>query len=172
MRKLIRKTPKERTSEEVIRDMRYAFDILISQVDKLQNNKMMAITITHTIAKHECDLKHLLTNKLFNTIHKDYKMTNEHINYLFVIEYPEVITKGDYLPTNCGIHTHIVVNTSIPKETIEFYINQSTKGDVYIEYITKRSDRDNFVNYMIKQGKRNYLTDKNYNYKIDMICPS
>ena len=170
MKKLIKKTKKERNSQEIVKDMIYAFDVLISQVDKLKNNRMYAITITHTIAKHESDLCHLITNRLFNTIHRDYKKTEEHLNYLFVIEYPEVITKGDYLPTNCGVHTHIAVNTSITKETIEYYINQSTKGDVYIEDITKRNDRDNFVNYMIKQGKRNYLTDKNYNYKIDVIC--
>jgi hypothetical protein len=170
MKKLIKKITKERTSQEVIKDMIYAFDVLLSQVDKLKNNKMLAITITHTIAKHESDLRHLITNKLFNTIHQDYKNTKEHINYLFVIEYPEVITKGEYLPTNCGIHTHIVVNTSLPKEIIEYYINKSTKGDVFIEDITKRNDRENLINYMIKQGKMNYLTDINYNYKIDLIC--
>lgn len=166
MRKLIKKINKERTSQEVIMDMIYAFDVLLSQVDKLKNNKMLAITITHTIAKHEKDLRHLITNKLFNTIHQDYKNSNEHINYLFVIEYPEVVSKGNYLPTDCGIHTHIVINTSIPDENIIFYINQSLKGDVYIENITKRDDRNNYINYMIKQGKKNLLTNDNYNYKI------
>jgi hypothetical protein len=168
MRKLIKKTTKERTSQEVIKDMIYAFDVLLSQVDKLKNNKMLAITITHTIAKHESDLRHLLTNKLFNTIYQDYKNTNEHINYLFVIEYPEVVSKGHYLPTDCGIHTHIVLNTSIHSENIKFYINQSLKGDVYIEDITKRDDRNNYINYMIKQGKKNLLTNDNYNYKITL----
>lgn len=170
MKKLIKKTPKFRNSKEVMEDMRYAFDVLISQVDKLQNNKMLSITITHTRAKHEKDLRHILTNGLFNTIHKDYKKSVEHINYLYVIEFPEVVSKGEYLPTNIGIHTHIVINTSIKKETIEYYINNSTEGDVYIEDITKRLDRNNYINYMIKQGKTNILTDDNYNYKIDLIC--
>jgi hypothetical protein len=170
MKKLIKKIPKNRNSKEVMEDMRYAFDVLISQVNKLQNNKMLSITITHTIAKHEKDLRHILTNGLFNTIHKDYKNSVEHINFLYVIEFPEVVSKGEYLPTNIGIHTHMVVNTSIKKETIEYYINNSTKGDVYIEDITKRLDRDNYINYMIKQGKTNILTDDNYNYKIDLIC--
>jgi hypothetical protein len=168
MNKLVKKIPKERTSKEVIIDMVYAFDVLLSQVDKLRNNKMLAITITHTIAKHETDLKHILTNKLFNSIHQDYKKSKEHINYLFVIEYPEVISKGHYLPSNCGIHTHIVVNTSLPIETLKFYINQSTRGDVYIEDITDRDDRNNYINYLIKQGKRNLLTNDNYNYKITL----
>jgi hypothetical protein len=170
MKKLIKKISKPRTSIEVMEDMIFAYDILSGQVNKLENNRMLAITITHTIARHEKDLRHILTNKLFNRIHNDYKNSFNHINYLFVIEYPEVVSKGNYLPTNVGIHTHIIVNTSIPEETIKYYINNSTKGDVHIDDITNRKDRDNYINYMIKQGKTNYLTDNNYNYKIDLIC--
>lgn len=170
MNKLIKKISKYRTSNDVMNDMTYAFDLLTRQSDTIKNNKMLSITITDTIAKHEKDLQHLLTNKLFNRIHRDYKHTTEHINYLFVIEYPEVVSKGQYLPTKIDTHTHIVVNTSIPKEIIEYYINYSTKGNVYIEDITKRLDRNNYINYLIKQGNNNLLTDDNYNYKIDIIC--
>ncbi len=145
-------------------DIIYSFNLLTKQNDNNKNIKMLSITITDTIAKHLKDLRHLLTNSLFNTIHKEYKKTNEIMNYLFIIEYPEIVSKGIKIPSTCNVHSHIVLNTTLPKEVIEYYIQSSIKGDIYIEEITKRNDRNNYVNYLLKQI--NLFTDDNYNYKI------
>jgi hypothetical protein len=125
---------------------------------------MLSITITDTVAKHLTDLRHLITNSLFNTINKKYNKTNEIVNYLFVIEYPESVSKGKIIPSNCNVHSHIILNTTLSKEVIKDYIQQSTKGDIYIEDITKRNDRNNYVNYLVKQIQ--VFTNENYNYKI------
>jgi len=167
--KLIKKTNRHRTSTEVISDLLHSYDILINQkrFPKRKNN-VYAITITHTNTKHEKDFHFTLKNKLFNRIHKRYSDTNEHINYLFVIEYSGVISRGKYLPTKCDIHTHIVVTTSLPYEIIKGYIDKAIIGDTYMEDITLRDDRFNYINYLTKQGKTNLLTNDNYNYKITL----
>jgi hypothetical protein len=167
--KLIKKTNKERTTPEVIEDMKYAYETLINQKRFPTNqNQTLSITITDLKCGHEKDLKFQLTNLLFNTIHKEYRMSLEHLNYFFVIEYSEVISKGNYIPTKWDIHTHIVVNTSIPQQTIEYYINNTfRKSDIYIENITQRDDKANYINYLTKQGlENNILSDDSYNYKI------
>jgi hypothetical protein len=163
---ILKKDNTNKTSSEISNDIINAFTTLIKQNDREKSIKMLSITITDTIAKHNKDLRHLLTNSLFNSIHKDYKNTLEVINYLFVIEYPEIISKGKLLPNNCNVHSHIVLNTTLSKDVIEYYIQQSTKGDVYIEDISKRKDRNNYVNYLVKQS--NLFTNDNYNYKITM----
>jgi hypothetical protein len=163
---IIKKDNSNKTSSEISNDIINAFTKLVKQKDSEKSIKMLSITITDTIAKHNKDLRHLLTNSLFNSIHKDYKNTIEVINYLFVIEYPEIISKGKLLPNNCNVHSHIILNTTLSKDVIEYYIQQSTKGDIYIEDISNRNDRDNYVNYLIKQS--NLFTNDNYNYKITM----
>jgi hypothetical protein len=161
---LIKKNNEVKTSSIICNDIRYSFNLLSKQIDENKIIKMLSITITDTVAKHLTDLRHLITNSLFNTINKEYKKTNEIVNYLFVIEYPEAVSKGEIVPSNCKVHSHIVLNTTLSKETIEYYIQQSTKGEVYIEDITKRNDRNNYVNYLVKQSK--LFTNDNYNYKI------
>ena len=167
--KYISKSKDPKTTQMVMNDMKYAFDILIHQKRFLtSNNTFYAITITHTLAKHEKDLNFILNNNLFNKINSEYRHSKEHLNYLYVIEYPEKVSKGIELPDNSNIHTHIVINTSIPLKTIEYYIqNAFRKLNLYVENITKRNDKENYINYLIKQGKENnYLTNDSYNYKI------
>ena len=163
---LIKKDNKVKTSSIICSDIRYSFNLLSKQIDENKIVKMLSITITDTIAKHLTDLRHLLTNSLFNTINTEHKKTNEIVNYLFVIEYPEAVSKGKIVPSNCNVHSHIILNTSLSKEVIKDYIQQSTKGDIYIEDITKRNDRNNYVNYLVKQIE--LFTNENYNYKIKL----
>jgi hypothetical protein len=171
--KLIKKTKQYSDKNEIERDLRYAFNKLINQEKfEVDYNRTLSLTITHTNSKHLSDLRFTLTNLLFNRIHKDYKHTREHFNYLYVIEYSEVISKGQYIPTKCEIHTHVVINTSIPTETIEYYSNNifhsgsNTILDevVKIEDITKRTDKHNYIEYLLKQ--KHLFTSDNYNYKI------
>ena len=171
--KLIKKTILHNNTEDIERDLRFAFNKLIYQEKFPVNyNRTLSITITHTNSKHLKDLRYTLTNLLFNKIHKDYQNTLEHINYLYVIEYSEVVSKGNFVPNRCDIHTHIVVNTSIPQETIEYYSNNLFSSDrdnlmnevVRIEDITKRTDKYDYINYLLKQ--KHIFTTDNYNYKI------
>lgn len=160
--KLIKKKNAPKTIEMVVSDMEYSFHKIISQ-----NHPVLSITITNTQSKSEKDLNFKLTNKLFNSLHKDYKHTFEAINYLFVIEYPTKVSQGIEIPDNCDVHTHIVLGTTLPQNVIESYI-QSTflNPDIYIEDITKRNDKIFYINYLTKQ--RNYLTNEIYNYKIQI----
>lgn len=64
--KYISKSKDPKTTQMVMNDMKYAFDILIHQKRFLtSNNTFYAITITHTLAKHEKDLNFILNNNLF-----------------------------------------------------------------------------------------------------------
>ena len=121
--KLYKKTRGTKTTEFVINDIKEACGYLVTQKNfALCRNSIFAITITNTDCKHERDLNHVITNRLFNRIKNDYKHSKEHTNYVFVIEYPEVISIGNYLPTNCKVHSHIVLNTSLTEEKIMEYI--------------------------------------------------
>ena len=161
-----------KTTSVAIADIKNACDYLVSQKDfTTGRNTILSITLTDTGCKHEKDLNHVITTRLFNTIKNDYRNSKEHTNYIFVIEYPEVISKGKHIPSNCKFHTHIVVNTSLAQSVIEDYIVKAFSPNVYkhIEDITNRNDRFNHSGYLIKQGAINYiLSDDSYNYKISI----
>ncbi len=140
----------------------YGFQKILSQ-----NHPIYSITISNTQIKTSEELRFNLTNKLFNRLHKDYKNTYEVINYLFVIEYPEKVSRGNLLPDNCEVHSHIVVATTLLPQQIEYYIQTTFKNPgIHVERIDNRTDKENFVNYLIKQ--EHLLTDDNYNYKINI----
>ncbi len=157
---LLKKKNNPKTTQMIANDIRYSFQKLTSQ-----NNPILSITINNTDCKTAEELRFNLTNRLFNKIHKDYKQTPEIINYLFVIEYPTKVSMGNLIPESCIPHTHIILETTLPKNIIEYYIQSTFRNvDVYIENITKRDDKLNYANYLIKQI--HILTDDNYNYKI------
>ncbi len=173
--KLFKKQKGYKTTEFVINDIKQAVSYLVSQrFPPSVTNSIYAITITNTGCKHQKDLNHIITNKLFNTIKNDYKTSKEHTNYVFVIEYPEVITRGNYLPTNCKVHSHLVVNTSLDEKIIMSYLKQAFPKikdiDMLIENITDRNDKEQYKNYLVKQGINNrILCDSSYNYKITLF---
>lgn len=157
---LLKKKNTPKTAKMIADDIRYSFNKLTSK-----NNPILSITISNTNCKTAQELRFNLTNRLFNKVHKDYKQTPEIINYLFVIEYPTKVSMGNLIPETCIPHTHIILETTIPEITIEYYIQTTFRNcDIYIENITKRDDKNNYPNYLIKQI--NLLTDANYNYKI------
>jgi hypothetical protein len=159
---LLKKKNNLKTAQMIANDIRYSFQKLTSQ-----NNPILSITINNTDCKTAEELRFNLTNRLFNKIHKDYKKTPEIINYLFVIEYPTKVSMGNLIPESCIPHTHIILETTLPKNIIEYYIQSTFRNvDVYIENITKRDDKLNYANYLTKQI--NILTDDNYNYKINI----
>jgi len=170
--KLYKKSRESKATELVINDIQDAFCYLIQQKNfATDRNSILSITITNTGCKHEKDLNHVITNRLFNTIKNDYKDTMEHTNYLFVIEYPELVSIGKHLPTNCEVHSHIVINTSLTEENIMKYLRQTFSSSVNIamEDITMRNDKEKYRGYMVKQGRKNYfLSNNSYNYKINV----
>jgi hypothetical protein len=158
---LLKKKNNPKTAQMIADDIRYSFQKLTSQ-----NNPILSITISNTDYKTAEELRFNLTNRLFNKIHKDYKQTPEIINYLFVIEYPTKVSMGNLIPESCIPHTHIILETTLPENLIEYYIQSTFRNvNIYIENITKRDDKINYVNYLIKQI--NILTNDNYNYKIN-----
>jgi hypothetical protein len=158
---ILNKKKSIKTTQMIANDIVYSFNKLTSQ-----NNPILSITINNTNCKTAKELRFNLTNRLFNKIHRDYKQ--ETINYLFVIEYPTIISMGNFIPNSCKPHTHIILETTLPIEVINKYIitifEISNKEDVYIEDITNRDDKKNYINYLTKQLK--YFTDDSYNYKI------
>lgn len=157
---ILKKKNTPKTTQMVVDDITYSFHKLTHQ-----NNPILSITINDTDCKTKEELRFLLTNKFFNKIHKDYNRTFEILNYLFVIEYPTKVSMGNEIPDNCDVHTHIILETTIPAKQIEYYIQTTFRNpDIYIEDITKRNDKLNYIDYLTKQ--RDYLTDDSYNYKI------
>lgn len=141
-------------------DIRYGFNKIIAQ-----NQNIYHLTISKTKIYSPETLRFILTNKLFNSIHKFYKNSFVKLDYLFVIEYPEKVSIGNYIPNNCEVHSHIVISTTLLPAQIEFYIQQSFRTpDIHFEKINSRNDKYNLVNYFLKQKK--LFTDDNYNYKI------
>jgi hypothetical protein len=125
-------------------------------------------------------LNFTLTNKLFNTIWKDYQKSLEIVNYLFVIEYPGAITKTykNYkaaqieleLLQECEVHCHIVMNTTLSQEVIESYIYSTfNEPNIKTIEITNNPKRENLINYFKKQQ---FLCDDSYNYKFTLTQPS
>jgi hypothetical protein len=142
-------------------DIRYGFNKIMSQNERIYH---FTISDTHICSVEE--LRFILTNKIFNSIHKDYKNSFETLNYLFVIEYPEKVSRGNFIPDSCEVHTHIVLSTSLSPEQVNFYIKTTLKKyDVFYERIDNRNDKYNLINYLLKQ--KELFTDSNYNYKIN-----
>ena len=117
MRKPIKHISKDKlykTTDMAVKELIRIYEIWLSQKQYPTSvNKTYHITVGETNAKHESDLHFILTNNLFNRINREIRNTLDHLNYIFVIEYPEVISQGLLLPTNCNVHAHIVLNTSI-----------------------------------------------------------
>ena len=147
-------------------DIVYGFNKLMAK-----NNPIYHITITNLNIKRPEELKFQLTNKFFNKMFRYYKYSFEVINYLFVIEYPEKVSRGNMMVDNCEVHTHIVFETTLSIDTIIFFIETTFMSKVKnwynIERIDRRNDKLDLKNYLIKQI--NLFTDDNYNYKITDI---
>lgn len=172
---IIKKNKGFKTTQMIEDDIRYSFHKILSQ-----NHPIYSITISNTLIKSSEELRFSLTNKLFNRIHKDsltnklfnridkdYKNSYEVINYLFVIEYPEKISRGNFLPDKCDVHAHIVMGTNIQPQHIEYYMQTTfPNSSIFTKKIDDRNDKENLVNYLIKQ--KALLTDDNYNYKINI----
>ena len=151
-------------SINIITDITRAFDILF------QKESLYHITITGIPVNHVKQLNHILTNNFFNTIHKDYRKTFEFINYLFIIEYGGAISKPSIsIIDDLGIHAHLVLNTSLSKRQLEFYINTCfiKIPDYRIDDISGSDNKNGLMNYLLKQDLYSkLLTEDNYNYKI------
>ncbi len=158
---------KSKDTTNIVEDITKAFTILSKK------ETLYMITLDGIPTPHIQDLYFQLTNKFFNSIHKDYKNTFEYINYLFIIEYGGIISKeqeyNNYIQ-NLGIHAHCIVNTSISKKDLEYYINTSFKKipDYKIQDISKSDTKEKLLDYLLKQKKNGLMISDNYNYKIEV----
>jgi hypothetical protein len=149
----------------------YKSDIINAYTILSKKDKLYHITLEGISTPHIQDLYFQLTNKLFNTIHKDYKHTFEFLNYLFVIEYGGVISKKklfDSYIQDLGIHAHCIINTSLTMDQINFYLNTCFKKipDIKIQNISKGNEKEGLLNYLLKQDETGLMTSDSYNYKI------
>jgi hypothetical protein len=172
---MINKDYKLKSKEEIDRDITTSFFDLIRDTE---TSSIIKIDLTKTNDKSIKDYNFRL-RKMFNSIRK--KHNDKKIDYLFVIEIPENISKTKYMIPNKNIiyHSHIVLNTNISivelLKEIKICFNElkssyvykpNTKmndPDLYLEEITTRPDRRDYYNYLIKQKT---LTNYSYNYKI------
>ena len=168
--KLLTKNKRIKTTDIAVSELYSIYEVWLNQKNfPTTGDRTYHITITDTHAKHEEDLHFILTNNLFNRINRDLRNSLDYLNYLFVIEYPEDISKGESIPKNCKVHAHIVLNTSIPGKTLEYYVQDTFDGkaDILIQDTTTRNDKGEFIKYITKQSKENrFFTDRSYNYKI------
>ena len=158
--KLIKKNG-YKTLDEIKIDLQKTFSHIISN-----EGDFYFVTITKSQSPHARDLNFQITNGLFNRIWKDYKHSREFTNYIFVIEYPEAISKMD-MPIDrldkCSVHSHILINTSLSEKTLDYYLKTTfSNADIQTSLINKRPDKKELINYFIKQ---NFLEDDCYNYK-------
>lgn len=167
---LIKKKNYSDNPQKIETDIIYGFNKIIRQ-----NLPIYFITITKkefevsTEFDKTSSLSFYLKNILFNRMRKDYLNSYEIINFLFVIEYPETVSRGNHIPDNCDIHAHIVLATTINKQHIEYYIETTfNRPDIDIKRIDNRNDKSNLSNYLLKQNKKKLLTCENYNYKIEI----
>lgn len=159
---LIKKNKAHKTIQMIENDIRYGFSRIM-----LQKESIYHLTISNTQIYCPAELRFKLTNKLFNSIHKDNLKTNAKVNFLFVIEYPEKVSRGNYIPENCEVHGHIVLSTTLAPQQLEYYIKSTfIKPDFQFEKINYRKDKNNLVNYLVKQ--KHLFTNQNYNYKIEI----
>lgn len=157
---LIKKNKAPKSTQMIENDIKYGFYKIMNQSESIYN-----LTISNTQIYSPDELRFTLTNKLFNSIHKDNLQTGGKVNYLFVIEYPEKVSRGNYIPENCEVHGHIVLSTSLLPHQIEYYIKSTfIKPNFLFEKINDRNDKYNLVNYLLKQ--KHLFTNENYNYKI------
>lgn len=157
---IIKKNNEPKSIEMIVADITYSFTKLIAQ-----KNPILSITIKDTLCKTKEELRFNLTNKFFNRMKREYKNTPEIFNYLFVIEYPKMVATGNFIPTTCVPHAHIILETTIPSKTVEFYAQDCFKtDDIKIDPINKRTDKENYINYLTKQ--RHLFDNDTYNYKI------
>lgn len=156
-----------KTPQMIESDITYGFNKIMSQ-----KRPIFFLTISNT---RFTEPKHLqfLTRRFFNKIKNDYRFSAEKTNYLYVIEYPEKVSRGNMMPDNCRLHLHMVLETDLSPDVIEYYSKTIFQNDeVLYSYddwyvIKKVSDRDDktlLINYFLKQSKM--FNDLNYDYKI------
>lgn len=147
------------------------FNIPNSKKDTKSN--IIKFDINYTYSKHTKDLNFKLTNKVFNSLHKQFYY--EKLNYLFVIENNEILSRGNYLIDDLDevrVHSHIVIDTTIPLSILQkkFKNELGIQSDIYTEDITIRNDKYFYINYLVKQNQQNkYLNYSSYNFKINKI---
>ena len=130
-------------------------------------SNIIKFDINYTNSKHTKDLNFKLTNKVFNSLYKQFYY--EKLNYLFVIENNEILSRGNYLIDDLDevrVHSHIVIDTTIPLSILQnkFKNVLGVQSDIYCEDISKRNDKNIYINYLIKQYM--YLNSNSYNFKI------
>lgn len=157
-----------KTTETIENDIRYGFNKIMSQ-----KRPIYLLTISNTRFTEPQHLQFIIRT-FFNKIRRDYQYTFEKSNYLSVIEYPEKVSRGNYVPDDFRVHAHIIIETDLLPNNIEYYANMTFNNDnviystnkwIDIKKISDRNDKDQLINYLLKQ--KDMFNEYNYDYKIN-----
>lgn len=157
-----------KTPQMIESDIIYGFNKIMSQ-----KRPIYFLTISNT---RFTEPKHLqfLIRTFFNKIKNDYRFSFEKTNYLYVIEYPEKVSRGNMMVDDCRLHTHIILETDLRPDVIEYYSKTIFQNDevlysyddwYVLEKISDRNDKNLLINYLLKQMEM--FNDLNYDYKIN-----
>ena len=169
---MIKKDYKLKDKKSIIDEITNAYDNMLSRHNKNQTS-LIKIDLTNTNSKEEKEYNFKL-RVMLDKLRKSY--LSKTLNYLYVIEIGEQISKGNDLITNeINYHSHIILETNISIEDIiksikkhfhsteTFSLLQNQNSDCYIENISDRSDKGNYIFYLLKQP---ILSNYSYNFKI------
>jgi hypothetical protein len=167
--KSLKKSNTYKSPEDIVNDLNKAFDLLFKENEK-SKARFYHIVIKGTDAKHDRDLTFVLTNKLFNRLNKETSTNLEVLNYIFVVEYSKVHSLGLRVCDDLGMHSHIAISSTLPKELIQFYIQSAFPKvkDIWFDDVSKNQNIEGLRGYFLKQTRNNNLfTNGSYNYKIN-----
>ncbi|AOW08435.1 hypothetical protein [Flavobacterium gilvum] len=129
----------------------------IQRLKNYDNTYLYFITITDTKYKTTGQFRFALTT-LFNKIHKNIYF-NKSNSYLFILEYPEIVSRGNFENIkNIDIHSHIILATEMKEEVLKSILYKAFIGaDIDVKNYYKSGD-----GYLIKQ--KNIIDKTNYHY--------
>lgn len=151
-----------------------AYDTMLSNQRK-NHSQLIKIDLTNTNSNEEKKYNFELRVMLDN-LRKSIIKNNQSLNYIYVIELAEEISKGINLTTNkIKYHSHLILETNLNTNEIinsikskfktvkSFSFVKNQNADCYIEDITNRNDKENYINYLLKQRD---INNYSYNFKI------
>lgn len=153
----------EKDRQEIIAD-----DIKnkVKKLVKLNNNGLYFITIKNTKYTTTEQLRFNL-QKTLKGINKKYKNSDCYIRWLSIIEYNEIVSRGNYLLDNVdflNIHAHILIDTNIRENNIKKHFIKHFINSNILSKDAYKNDKEKIGGYLTKQ--KHLFTDKNYNYFI------
>ena len=160
---VIKKNKKAKDFDELKGDVRRGYEALLTRCKQI-GHELYLITIERPrMADKEIGFN--VTNRLMNNVRKS---IDGELNYLFMIEVGELISRGNFELEDLEFHVHIVVST-VNISTVKHRIDELfDDADVQVDRITDRDDKVQLVEYLLKQANANPTLFQGglYNFKV------